>query len=650
MNIPGYSILDKVAEGPVTEIFRAHHVQLDRIVLIKVFKASAFGSPAELVMLVNQAKAAANLKITTMLQIYDVAQTEDTWYVVSEYLSGMTLSNAIKSTGSIPEKKAIPMARTVAETLGAAWSKANVAHGHLTPDNIIMGTDGSVKICDFGLSRRISPEFIARELSAGRVVTGLTYMAPEVSSGGAQSVASSDMYSLGAILYHSLTGIAPFDGTPPTGIPAMHVSGSLSHPRDVNPGISLGASGLIINMMMKQPANRYTNWAEALADIKKVASGKVVLPNKDKDAVSTVNAKQGAGSPASAAAPVSISVPGSQHERGWEREREKPSSTAMRIKSSAPRSQVIVSGTTSTTSQQESVPKRRRSSPVPGWLNAIILFATLGTWAYLAFSLFYLPDAPPNSPLLPGQASVSSNRGMAVTPVTSAVTPVTAGPSDTSTTTAASTTTTVPPSQEQGTVSQGGVSSSAVDELKTALIPYLFGEQFDNALTLVQRKIAETKDAAVKKEMQDLLGFVREIGKTDELLIDGIRDKLNKRATIRADKQSHSGTIRAIAGNNILLAEGDPANPKTVTINISKMDPIDKSAFLRSPSTEARRAMKAILHMKGNDPDTAKVYASMAGPLSGVLTQQIESKNIPPSPPPLPPPPQPAATNAPAGK
>jgi len=286
--IPGYTIIEDIGVGGWAVVWKAHQLSLDRIVAIKILRSQYSSSEKEVESFVREARSIAKLKHPNIVQIYDVGQHESHFFFVMEFINGSTALKILRDEGPIPQKKCLKIALSVAEALSYGWDKQKMIHLDVKPENIMIDEDGTVKISDLGLARISDPSQVNDE-GETEIAGTPNYMSPEQVQ-GAHLDFRSDMYSLGATLYHMVTGSLPFgDYEYPHNLTG-HIESFIPNPRDINPSISIGMANLISRLMMKNPDDRYPSWNHLIKDMKHLLSRGVLISKKrSSSAVSTVD-------------------------------------------------------------------------------------------------------------------------------------------------------------------------------------------------------------------------------------------------------------------------------------------------------------------------------------------------------------------------
>jgi serine/threonine protein kinase len=270
--IAGYTILKKIADGGMSTVWKARQESLDRVVALKVLNSGLVKSRKDIERFKSEAQAAARLRHSGLCQIFDAGEQEGIVYYAMEYVAGFSVWELLERKGDINEKQALLIVSGVANVLGAMWNKHQLIHCDIKPDNILIDQDGVIRVTDLGLSRLIGQ--MMRQEDDGYLVGTPNYMSPEQARGDADLDFRTDIYALGATLYHLLTGIMPFAQKDSEKAAEAHVVEYLSDPRDINPEVSMHACFLIEKMMVRDRAHRYASWEDLSNDIAEVRAGR----------------------------------------------------------------------------------------------------------------------------------------------------------------------------------------------------------------------------------------------------------------------------------------------------------------------------------------------------------------------------------------
>jgi serine/threonine-protein kinase len=271
--LPGYEIEEKLGEGGMGAVFRGKQVSLDRVVAIKLLAPKLVAEPGYKERFMREARAAGALNHQNIVRAIDVGSNGKIYYFVMEFIDGETTNDWLKREGPFSEKRAIKVALDVARALDNA-AEANMVHRDVKPDNIMLARDGMVKLCDLGLARGVGPDSSVTQSSAGEIVGTPNYVSPEQAKGLDSVDSRSDLYSLGATLYHLMTGQLPFKGEgAPVVVMARHITDQLDDPRDFC-SISREFHLVLAHLMVKDRRRRYASPAEFIEDLEALQKGK----------------------------------------------------------------------------------------------------------------------------------------------------------------------------------------------------------------------------------------------------------------------------------------------------------------------------------------------------------------------------------------
>ena len=290
--IPGYKVLGKLGAGAMATVYKARQLNLDRLVAIKVLPRKFSANAQFIERFYAEGRAAAQLNHPNIVQAYDVGKAGEYHYFVMEFVDGRTVHDDIVKHKRYPEAEAIEIAIQVAEALEHAHTRGLI-HRDVKPKNIMIGTEGVVKLADMGLARAISDKEAA-EAESGKAFGTPYYISPEQIRGETNVGPPADIYSLGATLYHMVTGSVPFDGKNPSSVMHKHLKAAPIAPDQVNPRLSAGISEVIEMMMAKRPRDRYQTSRDLLDDLRAVRAGNLPpLAHKDLAADALVSLASG---------------------------------------------------------------------------------------------------------------------------------------------------------------------------------------------------------------------------------------------------------------------------------------------------------------------------------------------------------------------
>ncbi len=266
----------KIGEGGMGVVYKCFDPKLKRFVAVKVLKEKYARESLHHDRLQREAQSVAAVSHPNIAQIYSIETSGDgPPYLVMEYVDGSSAEMLLKGSGDVPWDRVLSIARGVAAGLRAAFQK-KIVHRDIKPSNILIGADGTVKIVDFGLAKEIEG---AKSLTDEGVVLGTPhYISPEQGKGRPVDHRS-DIYSLGATLYHLLAGRPPFDGDTQVAVIVAHINETPKPPHELRSDVPESLSFVIGRMMAKDPAQRYETYDLLIEDLDHLARGEPIHPS-----------------------------------------------------------------------------------------------------------------------------------------------------------------------------------------------------------------------------------------------------------------------------------------------------------------------------------------------------------------------------------
>jgi serine/threonine-protein kinase len=259
-----YEIIRRLGSGGMADVFLARDTHLGRNVAIKILHKN-FARDEEFVTRFRQeAQAAAGLNHPHIVSIYDRGEADDSYYIAMEYLEGKSLKELIGEKGRLGNREAIDIAAQILQGLQFAHEH-NVIHRDIKPHNIVINGRGQVKVTDFGIARAGTSTHMTE---TGSIIGTAQYLSPEQAKGRAVEK-SSDLYSLGVVLYEMLTGRVPFEGENPVAVALKHLSDMPVPPQALVPDIPDNLNNVVMRALAKDPIDRYRSAEEFLADLEK---------------------------------------------------------------------------------------------------------------------------------------------------------------------------------------------------------------------------------------------------------------------------------------------------------------------------------------------------------------------------------------------
>lgn len=246
-------------------VWKARQLSLDRIVAIKVLGSHLSADAEDVERFKVEAQAEAKLKHPGIVQVYDANVEAGFCYIVQEYVDGYSVEDWVQRKGHLSEEDALLVAGYVADALAYAWESAGVIHCDIKPDNILIDADGTPKVTDLGLARTIIA--MTEDSVSNEVMGTLAYMSPEQIQGLPDIDCRTDIYSLGAMLYHCVTGKMLFEGSSEDAVMQKQLYEQAPAPQEINPEVSDAVCGLIEKLLAKDRSDRYSDWAAVQTDI-----------------------------------------------------------------------------------------------------------------------------------------------------------------------------------------------------------------------------------------------------------------------------------------------------------------------------------------------------------------------------------------------
>ena len=258
-----YEVFKHIGQGGMADVFLAMDTILNREVAIKILRSELCTDPVSVVRFEREAQAATTLSHPNIVEIYDVGEYKGHRYIVMEYVPGRTLKQVIRSRGSLEPDEAIDIEKQLVSAVSEAHHKG-IIHRDIKPQNIIVKSDGSIKILDFGIA--IAKGNI-QVTQANNVMGSVHYLAPELAKGKPASV-QSDIYALGIVLFEMLSGDVPFKADSAVQVALMQMRNEMPSIRTINPSIPQSIENIITRATAKDPSKRYSSCVDMLDDLR----------------------------------------------------------------------------------------------------------------------------------------------------------------------------------------------------------------------------------------------------------------------------------------------------------------------------------------------------------------------------------------------
>ena len=257
-----YEIMEVIGVGGMAVVYKAFDNIDHRIVAVKILKSEYLANEEFKRRFRNESKAVAVLSHPNIVKVFDVSFGDAIQYIVMEYVEGITLKNYITQQGVVDQREALYFITQILRALKHAHDKG-IVHRDIKPQNILLISDGTIKVTDFGIAR-IS-ENATRTMTDG-AIGSVHYISPEQAKGSLTDLRT-DLYATGVILYEMLTGKLPFQSDNAVSVALMQLQNDPVKPREINSSIPEGLEEIIIHAMQKTPADRYQSANEMINDI-----------------------------------------------------------------------------------------------------------------------------------------------------------------------------------------------------------------------------------------------------------------------------------------------------------------------------------------------------------------------------------------------
>ncbi|HYX89431.1 MAG TPA: protein kinase [Gaiellaceae bacterium] len=262
-----YRIVRKLGAGGMADVYLAEDQELGRRVAIKILNDRHAADDQFVERFRREAKNAAGLSHPNIVSIYDRGTAEGTYYIAMEYLDGRSLKEMIVGRGPAPIKTAIEYARQILGAVGFAH-RNGIVHRDIKPHNVLVSPEGRLKVTDFGIARSGASQMT----EVGSIIGTAQYLSPEQARGSPVDQ-TSDLYSVGVVLYEMLTGQVPFTGDTPLEIAMKHLSAVPKPPSELRPEVPHDLDLIVLRALAKNPDDRYQTADEFDRDLAQVAEG-----------------------------------------------------------------------------------------------------------------------------------------------------------------------------------------------------------------------------------------------------------------------------------------------------------------------------------------------------------------------------------------
>ncbi|HHU49755.1 MAG: Stk1 family PASTA domain-containing Ser/Thr kinase [Caldicoprobacterales bacterium] len=258
-----YELIEKTGGGGMAVVYKAKCHLLKRYVAVKILRPDLVDNEEFVSRFKRESQAVASLSHPNIVNMYDVGQEGDIYYIVMEYVDGMTLKEYIRKEGRLSSEEAVRIASQICSALHHAHEN-NIVHRDIKPQNILINKEGVAKVADFGIARAVTSSTVT--LAGANVIGSVHYFSPEQAKGSYVDK-KSDIYSLGIVLYEMVTGVVPFEGDSAISVALKHIQEQVTPPGEINPDILKSVQYIIQRAIEKDIENRYHDAEEMLNDL-----------------------------------------------------------------------------------------------------------------------------------------------------------------------------------------------------------------------------------------------------------------------------------------------------------------------------------------------------------------------------------------------
>jgi serine/threonine-protein kinase len=272
-----FAIERRLGGGGMGDVYVARQLSMDRLVALKVLPQALTRKPSLIERFRHEVRMSARLEHPHVVTAFEAGEDFGYLYLAMSYVDGEDLRSRLKRLGTLPEREALTLARQIADALGYAWNTFRLLHRDVKPSNILIDRKDNARIMDLGISKCLLEDEDAELTVSGMLVGTPHYMSPEQATSGAELDCRADIYSLGATLYHVLTGTTPYEGQ--TAAEVLRQLGVKPVPplRGLNSAVSEHCAKLVAKMMALQRDHRPASWEAVITDVDRVLAGREPL-------------------------------------------------------------------------------------------------------------------------------------------------------------------------------------------------------------------------------------------------------------------------------------------------------------------------------------------------------------------------------------
>lgn len=291
--IADFRIISHLASGDMGEIYLAEKISSGEKVAIKILSKDHTYDAKFIVSFIHTGRKAIKKTYPHTTKVLAVGEENGLFYYVMEFVEGTSLAKVLQEEGVLSLSRSLQIIKTLAETLAEAWKDARIVHRSIKPDNILLTADGDIKLADFGLERDFLDLASRPDEDRLRLIQ---YAPPELISDFSMTSLDtrSDIYALGAVFYHAVTGKCPYQNFKLSEIVSGDVPLDIVEARHLNPELPMKISDIIRKMMARNPKERYRDFYEVLDDLNRFSVRDDAVAERDSDSRNSITVKMGA--------------------------------------------------------------------------------------------------------------------------------------------------------------------------------------------------------------------------------------------------------------------------------------------------------------------------------------------------------------------
>ena len=291
LRVPTLKLIEKVGEGGMSTVWKAWDIAAQRLVAVKILKAEFAGDSSEVRAFREEERVMEEISHPGVVKAYGFNCANANWYLTMEYVDGYTFSSLLQRKQHVREEDCLLICESVASALDFVWNEHGIIHCDIKPENIMINSDGIVKLTDLGISHRFDlDEATGHGKDVSDQVYGTPgYISPEQVYGDVELDCRADIYSLGATLYHLATGRLLFPGLDNDAMMLAHCNDGKQavDPRHYRPELSVGFTQLLEAMLVKDRNGRLPSWKEVFKMSQQIEQGKI-FPTRNTIGVSSI--------------------------------------------------------------------------------------------------------------------------------------------------------------------------------------------------------------------------------------------------------------------------------------------------------------------------------------------------------------------------